>query len=56
MELHGLQGLQVQQTLSMEPPTGEAHLPCPLRKSLPLLPDKTEYVFRIGKPESVKPP
>ena len=53
MESRGLQGLLAHQTISMESPPGEAHLPYPIRKTLPLLRDTTEKVFRSGKPESV---
>ena len=38
----------------MESPPGEAHLPYPIRKTLPLLRDTTEKVFRSGKPDSVE--
>ena len=52
----GLKGLQEKTIVSMESPLGEAHSPCPLGKTIPLLRDRTERIFRIGKPESVGTP
>ena len=48
MESRGLQGLLEHQTICMESPLSEAHLPYPIRKTLPLLRDTTEKVFQSG--------